>query len=387
MAERVAYLTDLEGMWDRLVRYADGNRDVWLDDRAGLTLADGVTFVYGGDTIDRGPAGRRILATLLEARRRYGERVVLLAGNRDINKIRLRRELAGHPPRRAPEGLPRAELLRWIFDHTMGARDAFEHRRRELGPSDDEAVTESFLDDLAPDGLLHAYLAAARIAYRRGRTLFVHGGVTRENLGLVPEREGRVPLAEWPEALNDFYVRYVDAFRAGEAAHSLVLYQAPAPGQRTNPASVVYGRSTDEHNNLVLPGGRAVDELREAGIHRIVVGHTPTGDTPAIARRDGFELICADNSYARVPDGARVVVTDDCLAVDAPCLLDDGRRARVDFTLAADDDRSPIGRRTRESGHLVKGRLASGEWLLFRSYQGFRTEQLAVTTLPALESP
>ena len=45
--------------------------------------------MFGGDAIDRGPGGRRIVRTLLAARRRYGDRVILLAGNRDINKLRL----------------------------------------------------------------------------------------------------------------------------------------------------------------------------------------------------------------------------------------------------------------------------------------------------------
>ena len=66
-----------------------------------LTLAPGATLVFGGDAIDRGPAGRRVVAALLAAKRHYDDRVVLLAGNRDINKLRLHRELAGRPPRHA----------------------------------------------------------------------------------------------------------------------------------------------------------------------------------------------------------------------------------------------------------------------------------------------
>ncbi|MEO7733075.1 MAG: metallophosphoesterase, partial [Kofleriaceae bacterium] len=119
----LAYVTDVEGRWDKLVSFAEGNPHVWLDGTA-LRLADGVTFVFGGDAIDRGPHGRRIVATLLAARRDYGDRVVLIAGNRDLNKLRLVRDLVT-PPAGAPPGATRGALLRWIFQATMGAPRAF----------------------------------------------------------------------------------------------------------------------------------------------------------------------------------------------------------------------------------------------------------------------
>jgi len=394
VADLIAYLTDLEGMWSRLHSFCDGNALVRLAGDERLELADGVHFVYGGDTIDRGPAGRKILRALIDAKQRYGERVILLAGNRDINKVRLSRELRGHPPRRAPEELHQrpADLLRWILQHTMGAKDAFEHRRAELGGASDQAVTDSFLEDISAGGLLREYLRLAQIAHRSGRTLFVHGGVTDENLGLVPERDGPAPLAEWADGLNAWYRDHVERFCAGEpgadgpaAWNPLILYQAPAPGQRTNPASVVYGRSADEHNNLVLPARRALDELREAGIRRIVVGHTPNGDSPSLVRESGFELLCADNSHARVPDASRVVLSDEAVEVAATCRLDDERVVRVGYRVAADDAASPIGRRTEDGGLLIKGRLEGGDWLLFRIHTGWRTEQRAVAELPSLE--
>src|ERR1700691_4297257 len=118
----IAYLTDVEGQWEKVDTFCAGNPLVTLEGDD-LVLATGVTFVFGGDAVDRGPHGRRTVACLSRAKRRYGDRVVLLAGNRDINKIRLARELAGHPPARAPHGLEGAALLRWIFAHTMGAKD------------------------------------------------------------------------------------------------------------------------------------------------------------------------------------------------------------------------------------------------------------------------
>jgi len=48
----IAYLTDVEGRWDKVESFVDQNPHVSLKDGA-LRLADGVTFVFGGDAIDR----------------------------------------------------------------------------------------------------------------------------------------------------------------------------------------------------------------------------------------------------------------------------------------------------------------------------------------------
>ena len=119
----LAYLTDVEGQWEKLATFCAENRLVALEGDD-LVLADDATFVFGGDAVDRGPHGRRTVACLTRAKRRYGDRVVLLAGNRDINKLRLARELCGHPPERAPAGLAAGALLRWILASTMGAKEA-----------------------------------------------------------------------------------------------------------------------------------------------------------------------------------------------------------------------------------------------------------------------
>ena len=382
---RVAYLTDVEGRWDKLASFAEGSEDVSLAGDA-LRLADGVTFVFGGDASDRGPHARRVLTTLLEAKRLYGERVVLLAGNRDINKLRLARELTGAPPPRTPEELksgPRGPLLRWILSHTMGAKEAFEHRRTELGARgarhDDEAIVESFLEDVAPGGLVREYLTRARLGYRSGATLFVHGGVTAESLGRVPGRDAIArDVDAWVRELDAFHAEEVARFCAGHAPDALMTYQAPLAGTRWNQQSVVYGRVADEHANPVLPERSVIRTLRESGVCRLVVGHTPSGDCPAIVREGSFELVLADNSHGRVERGSRVCITDASVTIAGETVLDDGTRASVAFTAARGEEGSPLGLREKASGRLVKSRLASGEYLLFRGLPGYRVEQTSM---------
>jgi len=391
----IAYITDLEGRWDKLERSCADNPHLSLQGDA-LVLAPGVTFVFGGDAMDRGPADRRIIAALLAAKRRHGERVVLLAGNRDINKLRLHRELAGHVPRGAPPELhgDRPALLRWILARTMGASEAFGHRAAELraagAPADDEAVVDSFAADIAPGGPLAEYLGHASLAFRAGRTLFLHGGVTSASLGVVPGREPVTDVDRWIADLNAFYDQQVAAFTTQRFEHgvpgwaSIVDYQAPIPGTGRHQASVVYGRLADAHNDPRLPEPGVIAALQRAGIDRLVVGHTPVGDVPAVLRRDGFTQVMADNSHARLEWGVRLGLDDDAVTWSGRCRLDDG--TELSASAVIDDGPSPVGAVTRERGHLVKAEHA-GQFLLFRALPDRHVEQLSMTDPGALAPP
>ncbi|WNG50177.1 hypothetical protein F0U60_43160 [Archangium minus] len=388
----VAYLTDVEGIWEKLASFCRDNPHVSLEGRRRLVVRPGATFVYGGDAVDRGPDGRRVLETLLEAKRRHPSQVVLLAGNRDINKLRLARELNGHPLPRTPTDMrsaPRPVLLRWIFENTMGARDAFRFRRDELvrtgEPVSDEDVVTSFLEDLGPQGLMRDYLAVCQLAYRLGNTLFVHGGVHEHSLGVVPTGEYVEGVDAWVEALNRWYREQMEAFIEGRldrtgtpAWEPLIAYQAPTPGKRINTASVVYGRMADERNHPGLPSSTLIKTLARSGIHRLVVGHTPSGDCPSVLREEEFELILADNSYGRVDGASQLFLRDDSVYVEGRVKLEDGRLEHVHFQLTRGDTSVPIGRQLLETGHLVKGPLESGDWLLFRALPQYRMEQLPV---------
>lgn len=406
----VAHVTDVEGKWDKIADFARDNPAVSLEgDR--LILADGASFVFGGDAIDRGPWSRRVVATLLDAKERYGERVVLLAGNRDINKMRLARELTGHPPKRTPPEIVaqgRVALLRWIFQNTMGAKDAFEMRRAELANEaspgqrsaedpraaddrkrtvSDEDVVQSFLDDVQPDGALARYLAACQLAHRVDLTLFVHGAVTEENWGTVPGAPHRTPSTdEWVASLNAFYRAQIEAFRDRRlGAHGeplwapIVDYQAPLAGTRLHQGSVVYGRPADPLGNPSLPPRAVMEQLQRDGIGRVVVGHTPSGDAPTVLVDDGFQLVIADNSYSRVERGNQLLIDGAWLRARGLCKLDDGAEHAVICELADLSARGPIGLRDISTGRLVKGRLVSGDLLAFRFREAFTAEQIALT--------
>jgi hypothetical protein len=389
----VAYLTDVEGIWEKLASFCQDNPHVSLEAGDRLRVRPGATFVYGGDAVDRGAAGRRVLRTLLEAWRRQPSQVVLLAGNRDINKLRLVRELNGYPLPRTPaevRAAPRPVLLRWIFENSMGAREAFAFRQAELASTgtlvSDEDVVDSFLEDLGPGGLLRDYLAACRLVYRSGNTLFVHGGVHEHSLGRVPSQDPVEGVDAWAEALNHWYAEQIESFieqrfdREGTPAwEPVIAYQAPAPGKRVNTASVVYGRMADENNHPTLPSEALTATLVDAGIRRLVVGHTPSGDSPSVVRGEEFEIILADNSYGRVEGASQVFIRDDSVYIAGRARLDDGRLEHVRFEFALGEGSSSLGRQLLDTGHLVKGPLESGSWLLFRALPQRRIEQIAAS--------
>jgi hypothetical protein len=387
---QIAFITDVEGQWDKLATFASDNPLVRLADDDRLEIAEGAALVFGGDTIDRGPDDRRVLHALVDAKRRAPDRVTLLAGNRDLNKLRLVRELAGSPPEGAPaEALPdRATLLRWIFRNTMGAKDAFEHRRVGLAraglDASDDAVVQSYLDDLAEGGALFDYLACAQLAHRIEETLFVHGAIGPGSLGHVPGEGARIDdVDRWIARLNRFHAEQFEAFATrahgpdGEPRWApLVAYQAPVKGRRENPESVIYCRSADQHNNPFLPDAEVVRALERAGIARVVVGHTPSGDCPSLLRHDGFELVMADNSYGRHERGAQVLLDGRRTEIRGETVLDGGEREPIAVALELDEP-TPIGSRDASDGRLVKSRLLRGDYLTFRALEQFRVEQRA----------
>lgn len=90
-------------------------------------LRDHCHFVFGGDVCDRGVGDIRVIRELVELKSRYPERVHLLMGNRDINKMRMRFELADYTlatsmgnvywvPKTLTIGETKASKLNWVWN-------------------------------------------------------------------------------------------------------------------------------------------------------------------------------------------------------------------------------------------------------------------------------
>jgi len=380
---RIGFVTDVEGNLEYWNRWVGANSEIVRRRADGrLELAAEAMLVYGGDAVDKGPGDIRLCRELVGLKERYPERVVLVAGNRDLNKLRLTAELSAEDLARPAEAVPRphwdgsavsyaafldgaassrATKCRWLLEHTLGCVGAFEFRRQELEalgarePSD-EAVAESFLREIEPGGSLRAYLERAVVAARIGDTLFVHGSCDRLSAGFVPPLETRfdvgrdgdpahppsrpayadVSVDDWIDGLNDLLRRGLEehrrrpgwddaacARRGGEALMALqnrcalwgrsVVSNCWADGGNVHSAAARRRRDAAwtppvSPTAFEASSGYASDPfdadvaawLKAHGVRRVVSGHKPVGDSPALLspKYHGVELVCADTSYA-----------------------------------------------------------------------------------------
>jgi hypothetical protein len=120
-----------------------------------------------------------------------------------------------------------------------------------------------------------------------------------------------------------------------------------------------------------------VRTLREQGIVRVAVGHTPAGDVPSVLRAEGFELILADNSHGRVDTGSQIAIEGESLQVRGHTVLDSGERAELRYQLTASEP-AQVGQVDADSGHLIKGPLTDGRINLWRGLPGYAVEQVAM---------
>eukprot|EP00746_Dinoflagellata_sp_MGD_P143691 gnl/MRDRNA2_/MRDRNA2_76486_c0_seq1.p1 gnl/MRDRNA2_/MRDRNA2_76486_c0~~gnl/MRDRNA2_/MRDRNA2_76486_c0_seq1.p1 ORF type:complete len:656 (+),score=102.10 gnl/MRDRNA2_/MRDRNA2_76486_c0_seq1:76-2043(+) len=232
---KIIYLTDVEGHWDYFCSFVELANGMWFKEPGNhstarswkeIELQDGFHFVFGGDTVDKGPGSLRFLETICKLKEKYPKRVHLILGNRDINKMRWTSELAESElcMSRIPN-VPRCfwdpygnggktyyEFIRelavtelnlegsavtedhirtyntkvnkiqYMLHHDMGSAGEFEFRRQELqlmlGRNvSDKEVAQSYEDSVAPGGIMRRYLELAQLCVILGNTLFVHGQI------------------------------------------------------------------------------------------------------------------------------------------------------------------------------------------------------------------
>ena len=247
---QVSFLTDVEGDAAYFDRFVENSRVLCFQSTSpnlDRTSSGGTFFpynkqvafrtncsmlVYGGDVCDKGGSDLYILRQLLSLQHRYPDRVHLLMGNRDINKMRIVPEMGADDSRdkrdqrlpyhggcwwlagtgldgdpladdmpengtsKVPSNSP-AERLRWILGKTMGSPDAFELRRNELAREEelihtnskatsreisDEDVVRSFRRACHPDGEVGRYLSSAKLLVKVGSALFMHGALPRPDV-------------------------------------------------------------------------------------------------------------------------------------------------------------------------------------------------------------
>ena len=477
---RLAFVTDVEGNLDYFGNFVSHASDVLriVEKEGGeeqdfskrvswtLDLVDPETcyFVYGGDVVDKGPGDIRLCRALVDLKRRYPDRVYLIVGNRDLNKLRFTAELSETdlqrpiheipPPHWDPmaptlkeflQSLPNTESssleelntrvnrLHYLLQHTLGCSNTFDFRREELAILNgvdetsvtDDDVVDSFLFEVEK-GSLADYLSLADVAVCIGNTLFCHGAVDKATMRYVPSITTRFikPVSppapgaiidnvqEWTAALNTFLRQGLEDYRqrpywnedrtsrGGECL--MALQNRPAVWGRsivsncygdggciTTEAAMDYRRDPERLERAQTDALafekvcsdpfdlEVADWLLKDGIQRVVVGHKPTGDCPAVLN-DSYtlvEIVSSDTSFSdtSAPDnrGAAATATkivgvspwDNQLVLQGTLRdgqLHVGRYSRLSNETLFDDDGDP------HLGSMWNHNLTSGWWIKSR---------------------
>jgi hypothetical protein len=321
------YITDVEGNLDYFNRYVEISQILrWAnDEKTRLEFQrDDAILVFGGDTADKGIGEIRFTKLLLALKEDYPDRVELLIGNRDANKMRLSTEL--HPKciedtnvltdksfpywleeakrvtpqmyleenfgENADANNTAANRLRWMLKETMGADGAFDRRRHELSilantsleHVTDEDVVDSYRKQVDPNedddtAFMLKYLKKGKIAFVFGKNIFVHGAVSERNVGIVPgSSEPFGSVHEWVQGLNEWanqqvldYISdpYTGTNGCDRRGFGLMDYGVPGGN---GGATVVYD------HNLSNGNGKHIDPkvqsfLTDSGIQNIISGH------------------------------------------------------------------------------------------------------------------
>ncbi|RHY74859.1 hypothetical protein DYB30_013183 [Aphanomyces astaci] len=250
----------------------------------------------------------RLILVLLALKHDYPDRVVLIAGNRDVNKMRwtseftdVEMDLKTMDPgiKSGPHWLPETtrqplgiipylsklarngqDIPTTSTDSSSSidymALDAVNTKKKAIS---DENVLDSFLESVQEGGDLRAYLKHCVLGAVLGSTLLVHGGIimtandgrVRSCLGRVPPADSTVSYAAWVAELDALHdeedhvvekvdVRqWIDELNGWYAAQILEWERFPtdmdAPDMRGECASMVvvarhpHGTSTDGHDD------------------------------------------------------------------------------------------------------------------------------------------
>jgi hypothetical protein len=152
---------------------------------------------FGGDTQDAGVGDIRLTRLLLSLKQEHPDRVQLIIGIRDANK-----------------------LLRHTTPDAVSEEDVVESYRNEVDPKSEADKSPTH------DNFMLNYLQQGKLAYVFGSTLFVHGGVSESNVGTVPGKRERVKdVHEWVRELNSWAAQELTNRVPGGNGGASVIYE------------------------------------------------------------------------------------------------------------------------------------------------------------------
>jgi hypothetical protein len=381
----ITYITDIEGDRDYLMRYVQNSRVLcfrrisasqedsksWPYDHF-LDFADAAEeniLVMGGDVCDQGGHDLYVIRQLLSIKQRYPDRVFLVLGNRDINKMRIYSELGssdqdmrnhpgvhwlrgsqklGDPDRPNNELQDAVERLKWMLRDTMGSPRAFEYRRLELEeerkqPISEYDVVKSYRESCHPDGEMGLYLRSGHLAVRLGNALFIHGALpmTEDILARCSDPshlwKGNLRFAmpwlanddsednfvkcvsDWITALNDFASREITEWGTHQPSHVALWcnaggYRSALPNERNGANLMQYGMGwlpDRSRNPTIVYASWSINGMPRR-FFPDVENKAFFQATQSFFRESGISLICSGHQpQGDIPNVIRVPVAKD----------------------------------------------------------------------------
>ena len=163
-------------------------------------------------------------------------------------------------------------------------------------------------------------------------------------------------------------------------------------GDRT----VVYATFLDNGNPKDLAKETA-QYLLDNGITRVLVGHSPHGDSPSIIQdSEGIQVVMADSSYSNMkePDNRGLAVNEILLhevdqSLEVNGLLKDERAISFTLNPPSSSPSEPFIGKVLSNGYWVKSKLSSepndGKIYLACKGQGFNLDYQWLTALECQE--
>lgn len=349
-SDTVGVISDIEGKWKALETYASRRNSV-LDSEKLKEFSDefdklknenniikndinfeiedvlkkNCKLVFVGDLIDNGPDNIKLLTFFNSLKKKYGEQIILIAGNRDINKLRLNFLIKENDEfekdinridvwKKSWEELKIkndspsiTDKLKFIFDNTMGAKGLFDRIKSELSfikdkntvQQNDDVVSKYILNNYL--NLVKQYLKESQLIHVDTNThsIFIHGGIHNDNyLTFIDKtKEKEKNFNNWITLLNKEFSEIIDHDNFKDLLPLFQYQESPLDPNdnskwkgESNDLSVLHSRPWDPiKNNLrkidIVKDNCYVTKLLENGINKEFVGHSPVGKLPVMIKK------------------------------------------------------------------------------------------------------
>ena len=404
---KTVFLTDLEGQI-KPVHDLIKNGTFKLDSLGNLDFVDSNTkLVFGGDLMDRGPHTIKLMRYFIGLKRKYPERVNLLLGNRDLNKLSfsimresklvniqdpkykefLEKKSVTHV--KANKSLAKLNTIDnqvqfWASE--LGLSKAIEFHQQELSEINKAQVTytnaaKDFADLISnPNREYFQYIKLGQLVHSEGSVVYLHGGLPSQN-GFVPDSATvHDNFEDWKDSLNQWLkselTDYVSGLKQGVIGNNgkkLIFYGDALYDSQLNKIwnhdnSVIYGPRFQENDNFRLPQKNNLDWLKANGKNTMILGHSPAGNVPTPLRGNDILVIMADTSYG--PNGAYTQVSVDGEIISVKGALENG--TEIKYSISARNNKSLIG--MKFGSETIVGKTSDGRYATFK-YTGFNREE------------